>query len=61
MFPAMCRKPPCMNIEVKSVTHQAAWSIGIGRGIRVLLGRCATACVVVLGAGTNDPRLELPL
>ena len=27
MFPAMCRKPPCMNIEVKSVTHHGFWSI----------------------------------
>ena len=26
MFPARCRKLPCMNIEVKIVTHQGAWS-----------------------------------
>ena len=24
MFPAMCRNPPCMNIEVKRVSHQGA-------------------------------------
>ena len=30
MLPAMCRKPPCMNIEVKRVTHHAASLIVIG-------------------------------
>ena len=26
MLKKMCRKPPCMNIEVKAVTSHGAWS-----------------------------------
>ena len=25
MFPAMCRKPPCMNSEVNIISHVAGW------------------------------------
>ena len=62
MLPAMCRKPPCMNIEVKRVTHHGFWSIWNGPSSGVRVRPAARDCLgVVLRARADDSGLELPL
>ena len=56
MFPAMCRMPPCMNIDVKSVTHHGFWSIWKGPRSEVGCSRLrATASAKSLVPGQTTP------
>jgi hypothetical protein len=43
MLKAMCRKPPCMNIEVRMVRYQGIASSGRGAGIDERFSSCSAA------------------
>ena len=54
MLPPRCSRLPCMNIEVKIVTHQGAWSGAVPDATADLVGRQLHALLARVGELVGD-------